>query len=72
MSAHATKESYGRELRDIRKALGFDQDTMGGYLGVCRDTISRYERYANICPEPIIRLARLVYRQLGATQQRKE
>lgn len=71
MSSHATNDSYGQELRGIRRALGFNQDDMGNYLGICRDTVSRYERNQNMCPEPIIRLARLVYRQLGASQQRR-
>lgn len=70
MSAHATKESYKTELYDIRKALDITQTEMAEYLGICKDTQCRYETGRNITPEPVMRLARLVYRQLGAKQRR--
>jgi DNA-binding transcriptional regulator YiaG len=70
MSAHRTEDSYKTELYEIRKALDITQTEWAGYLGLCKDTVCRYETGRNITPEPIMRLARLVYRQLGASQRK--
>lgn len=70
MSAHATQDSYGQELYNLRKALDITQTEWGEYLGLCKDSICRMETGRHITPEPVMRLARLVYRQLGPKQRR--
>lgn len=53
----------GRELRAIRKRLGWTQAELANAVGVAPNTIARWEREEIPIREPIARLIRAIYSQ---------
>jgi len=62
----------GEELKALREKLGFTQTEFGQRVGVARNTVTRWETGLRRIPEPVVRLASYLAKEVRTEKQKKK